>query len=49
MIIRAMADVIHQQRAAAQETAKRWKIVAIVMGVLAAILAVALVVALMTG
>ncbi len=47
-MIRAVADLFIQRQAEALESSKRWKLIAVVLGVLAAILAVALVVALMT-
>lgn len=48
MMIRAVADLFLQQQAEARESAKRWKLVAVVPGVLAVLLAIGLTVALVT-
>jgi CHASE3 domain sensor protein len=47
-MIRAIGALFHQEGAAAQAAAKRWKLAAIVLGAIAVLLAIGLIVALAT-
>lgn len=48
LMVQAIAELIRRDRQADRETAKRWKFAAVGLGVLAVLLAVALIAALMT-
>lgn len=48
MMIRAVGDLFLQRQAVVRESAKRWRLIAIVLGMLAVLLAIGLTVALVT-